>query len=437
MRSLVRLMVLAALLLTNGLLTTPARAQTTLTTGPCGEHGTLLSQAAQGTLPHGALYLICVPLSGWNGDLVVFAHGYTPTTALLDVQNLALPDGTYLPDTVLGLHYAFATTSYRQNGLTILEGVQDIRELVTAFPRLARQAPGHTYMTGVSEGGLITTLLLEQYPTEFSGGLAACGPIGKFRDQITYFGDFRVLFDYFFPGVLPRWTPQNIEIPTDVIVSWESVYVPRIRRALAANPVAATQLMSTSKAATDLLNPATVEVTTLNLLWYHVFATNDSLVKLGGNAFDNHDRWYWGSLNDWRLNANVARFTAAPKALANVVPYETSGNLTRPLVTLHTTSDEIIPFWHEVRYVTKVLLSGHSGVTPITIVRYGHCTFTATEVLASFGLLVLQVTGSRPTGIKQVVDVAQAQRDFAQAKHDVEQAQLREQRVQEHHQVGS
>ena len=26
-------------------------------------------------LPHGALSLICVPPAGWNGQLVVFAHG--------------------------------------------------------------------------------------------------------------------------------------------------------------------------------------------------------------------------------------------------------------------------------------------------------------------------------------------------------------------------
>jgi hypothetical protein len=34
----------------------------------------------------------------------------------------------------MGLGYAFATTTYRQNGLAILEGVDDIRELVAAFP---------------------------------------------------------------------------------------------------------------------------------------------------------------------------------------------------------------------------------------------------------------------------------------------------------------
>jgi hypothetical protein len=435
MRTCLRLLVLAALLVGCGLLVSPARAETTLTITPCGEQGTLLSQTAQGTLPSGALSLICVPLSGWNGDLVIYAHGYTSTTEPLAFQNLVLPDGSYLPDIVLGLHYAFATTSYRQNGLAILEGAQDIRELVKAFPSLSQQVPNHTYLTGVSEGGLITTLLIEQYSTEFSGGLAACGPIGSFRDQIDHFGNFRVLFDYFFPGVLPRWTMQNITIPADVSANWENVYVPRIKRALAANRLAAAQLISTSKAATDLLNSATIETTTLHLLWYNVFATNDGLAKLGGNAFDNHNRWYWGSSNDLRLNATVARFSASSQALANMMAYETSGNLTKPLDIMHTSGDEIIPFWQATGYVGKVLTSGHSGVTPIVIFRYGHCNFTASEVLATFGLLVLQVTGRQPAGIRQQVDVAQAQRNFIQAQHDVEQVQQLEKRVQAQHQV--
>jgi hypothetical protein len=34
----------------------------------------------QGVLPSGALSLICTPTDGWNGELIVFAHGYVPVT---------------------------------------------------------------------------------------------------------------------------------------------------------------------------------------------------------------------------------------------------------------------------------------------------------------------------------------------------------------------
>jgi len=45
-----------------------------------------------------------------------------------------------------------------------------------------------------------------------------CGPIGSFQQQIDYLGDARVLFDYFFPGVLgAAWTQSNITIPAELI----------------------------------------------------------------------------------------------------------------------------------------------------------------------------------------------------------------------------
>src|SRR4051812_8140617 len=66
--------------------TTPA--QPTPSVGPCGEQGALPTQVSQGTLPHGALYLICVPPTGWNGDMVVYAHGYTSVTEPLGFKIL-------------------------------------------------------------------------------------------------------------------------------------------------------------------------------------------------------------------------------------------------------------------------------------------------------------------------------------------------------------
>jgi pimeloyl-ACP methyl ester carboxylesterase len=134
---------------------------------------------------------MCLPASGWNGDLVVFAHGYIAFNQPLAFQNLTLPDGsTSLPTLVQSLGYAFATTSYRENGLAVLPGLDDIRELVTTF-RTDHGIPRHTYLVGASEGGLVTTLLVERSPQLFRGGLAACGPIGDFPQQINYIGDFR------------------------------------------------------------------------------------------------------------------------------------------------------------------------------------------------------------------------------------------------------
>ncbi|HKE55365.1 MAG TPA: hypothetical protein VKB46_01645 [Pyrinomonadaceae bacterium] len=344
--------------------------------GPCQD----------GVLPSGALSKICVPSSGWNGDLVVWAHGYTAFNQPLDFQNLTTPDGTNLPDLVQSLGFAFATTSYRQNGLAIIEGVDDIRELVAAFPAVAGTHARRTFATGASEGGIVTALLMERSPELFTGGLAACGPIGSFRGQLNYIGDFRVVFDYFFPGVIPG---SSITIPSDVIDNWDALYVPKITQALQANPSAARQLLKVTGAPTDPADSNTIAATTVGLLWYNVFGTNDGVSKLGGNPFDNHDRIYVGSSNDLRLNLMVKRFTASSVALNNVRQYETSGRLTRPMVTLHTTGDPIIPFAHELLYLGKLNIQPGGNLFPAPVSRYGHCAFTTQEVVNSFVLLLL------------------------------------------------
>ena len=408
MRHILRLLLLVMLLCGSGIVATPARAQTAITPGPCVE----------GTLPHGALSMFCVPSSGWNGDLVVWAHGYTAFNEPLDFQNLELPGGIYIPDLVQSLGFAFATTSYRTNGLAILEGMDDIRELVRRFPQVAGREPEHTYLTGASEGGIITTLLVEQYPEMFSGGLSACGPIGDFQAQINYVGDFRVLFDYFCPGVIPGGA---LSVPAEVIENWETVYVPAVKQALAANPLAAVQLIRTARAPIDRADLSTIETTTLGVLWYHTFATNDATEKLRGNPYFNTGRWYSGSANDLHLNLSVPRYEADHQALKQVERYQTSGKVTIPMVILHTTGDEIIPYWHELLYRPKVETSGNGKVTQIPIFRYGHCNFTAGEILLGFALLVWQVTGSEPENITQRPDVAEARRDLLRTQPSIEQ----------------
>jgi hypothetical protein len=350
-----------------------------------------------GALPHAALSRICIPASGWNGELVVWGHGYVAFNEPLGFYNLTLPGGASLPNLVQSLGYAFATTSYRQNGLTVVEGVEDVTNLVAAFTLAAGQAPGRTYMVGASEGGLITTLLLERHAGLFSGGLAGCGPVGDFLFHISYIGDFRVLFDYFFPGVLPG---SAISVPDELINGWELTYRPAVLAAIAARPGAAQQLIKTSGAAVNPTDPATLQTTIENVLWYAVFGTNDASTKLGGNPYGNKGRIYSGSLDDARLNLGVQRYTADPVALSNVTPYQTSGLVSKPLVLPHTTGDEQVPFAHELGYRAKVLGTGSAArVTQIPIAAYGHCNFTELQLLGSFALLVKQVTGAEPVAI--------------------------------------
>jgi hypothetical protein len=339
-----------------------------------------------GLLPGGARSLVCVPSAGWNGELVVFAHGYVAATRPLNFYNLTLADGTSLPALAQGLGYAFAATSYRKNGLAILEGVEDIRQLTSAFAA-SHGAPLKTHLTGVSEGGLVAVLASERSPELFTDALSACGPIGNFGAEIDYFGDLRVLFDYFFPGVVPG---SPIDIPPVVMANWDTVYVPAITAALAARPDRALALMRTAKAAYDPANPATIVNTTINALWYNVFATNDAAAALGGNPYGNRTRLYFGSSNDALLNRSVQRFSASAAARTALRAYQTTGNLSIPLVTLHTVADEVVPAWHELLYLFKVDPVARGRFIPLPVFRYGHCNFTAAEVAGALGVAVRQ-----------------------------------------------
>jgi len=336
----------------------------------------------------------------WNHDLVIYAHGYIapdqPIGIPEDQLRLPPPDDIYIPDLVTQLGYAFATTSYSVNGLAVREGVSDVVDLVNVF-RMKQPTLDQVYLAGASEGGLITTLAVEQYADVFDGGLALCGPIGDFTKQINYWGDFRVVFDYYFPGLMPG---AAISIPPTLMANWDAHYTTNILPAILnlANVVTVTQFLSVTQAAYVPTDTTTISETIYNVLWYNVFATNDGIVKLGGQPFDNQGRVYSGSNDDVALNAGVQRFTADAAALAEIqAHYQTSGRPLVPLVTQHTTLDPVVPYEQAQDYRVKVVAR---GMTPrhdeVRVDRYGHCNFQASEVLAAFSLLASRVANPPP-----------------------------------------
>ena len=74
--------------------------------------------------------------------------------------------------------------------------------------------------------------------------------------------------------------------------------------------------------------------------------------------------------------------------------YNPTGRITRPVLTLHTTGDPIVPVWHQALYTNKVL--ANNALSPYfskTIQRYGHCSFTLDETVTAFGTLVAMSGG--------------------------------------------
>jgi hypothetical protein len=353
-------------------------------------------------LTSGALYRVCVDPEKWSRDLVVFIPGYHDPASVP-----RLPDDlSATPASVLfsGLGYGFATTSFRATGLieadTWIGG--DLLELVATAKTLLSNTTGRTtryvYQTGGSQGGLGTVQAVERYPNTFSGGLAGCGPIGDYRRQIAYVADFRVVFDHFFANVIPDWPVwrQDPAAGSPGYVdpgSWQTAE--RSAAAALDDPANADrirQVLDVTRAPIDPGDPGSIKATALGGLWYSFRGTNDVIAKSGGMPFGNLDRLYSGSHDDAALNAGVERFqfTADATRLAQV---QTSARLRRPLVTMHTTGDPIVPVWHQSLYRSRLSLLGRFLHTPFTINRYGHCKFTDAEILAGFAVLVLKVSG--------------------------------------------
>jgi hypothetical protein len=191
-----------------------------------------------------------------------------------------------------------------------------------------------------------------------------------------------------------------VTIPSWLMQDWDEYYATTIQPEIEdpANAGRVDQLLNVTQAAYDPGDASTREETIRTLLWYNAFATNDGQDKLGGQPFDNWQRVYMGSDDDALLNSSVQRFRADQAALDEIeAHYQTTGHLTVPLVTLHTTGDPLVPYWHATRYRTKTISADNIALhEAFRAERYGHCNFTFSEVLTAFGRLIDMVDNPPP-----------------------------------------
>ena len=362
---------------------------------------------ASGTLPgSGALYLICVP-DGFDpatGSLVVYAHGSVPPSPTLALPNDQL-GGLPVAQIVTGtLGFAYATTSYRENGLVIVDATKDLQRLVAKFREIYGPLGGNVYAVGASEGGLIVTLATERHSQLFDGTLALCAPIGSFQREINYFDDFRLAFNVYFPA-LGALLGDPINVPQAVIAAFGTPSSPGpLALAIAAavtNPLNASSTNALLAAADIPLqlgvsDPLVIAEFIVRLLSYNILYTNQAQDVLGGQPYDNVAPTDYDSERPI-FGLTVPPYEADQPALSHLrAMYETAGRLKSPLVTLYNVEDPIVPSWHEELYQDKVAAAGATGflVAQIGSNTFGHCAFSLPEVLAAFGALSQAVNGA-------------------------------------------
>jgi pimeloyl-ACP methyl ester carboxylesterase len=346
----------------------------------------------EGEIGPGALYALYFPAE-WNGDLVLYAHGYTNPAAPLALPGWP-PNLNDLRDELMALGYGVAWSSYSENGYEVRDGVIRTRQLRGLFTSNFG-APDKTYVMGHSMGGLMSVMVAEKNPGLYAGALPMCGPIGGGAMEIDYVYHVRVLFDYFFPGVIPGnalEVPEGLDFGTDV--------APAVIDAVVADPEAAMEMAAVDQIDLPYSDFGELINSILNPIFFNIIGTEDFFDRMHHTFFENSATTYAGSSDDVALNAGVDRFEATPDARNYLEHwYQPRGNLEIPVLAIHTTMDPAVALVHESVYAAIVDAAGTSDLLVQRIIdRYGHCTFTTAEQLDAFQDLVSWVeTGVAPT----------------------------------------
>ncbi|MGH8862408.1 MAG: hypothetical protein ACRDVG_14465 [Jatrophihabitantaceae bacterium] len=140
----------------------------------------------QGVYHHAAFDLEVPPR--WNGQLVLWAHGYRGQGTVLTVD----PPAYGLRQTFESEGYAWAASSYYDNGYDVASGVLSEHDLARHVGDLLRHRPSRTYIVGVSMGGHVIARSLEQFPHFYAGALPMCGVLGDDR-LFDFFADYNLV----------------------------------------------------------------------------------------------------------------------------------------------------------------------------------------------------------------------------------------------------
>jgi pimeloyl-ACP methyl ester carboxylesterase len=361
----------------------------------------------EGDIGPGSTYEIDVP-AVWNGGLVLYAHGLVQAD-LPVVSPSELPEFAVIRTALLSSGFALAASSYSTNGWALADAVRRTHQLSGIFKSKV-SAPRRTFLMGASLGALVALKLAETQAGQYDGALALCGPVGGALPEVQYVGDGRVIFDHYFPGVLPG-TPFFVPPGTTFLspLDWggPSALFTNVVTALATNPAATIRWASAANLPFNSM--AELADSAIAFIGFSLRYTNDFIERVNGKLpYDNRDTAYVVDasadpvLNAYLsgvLNHNVARFDADPAALNYYDRnYSPSGRIGVPVLTLHNMRDPAIPFAHEGVFAAAVADAGRSNLlTQLPVDRWGHCAFSLAEVQGAFTTLVQWVeTGVKP-----------------------------------------
>lgn len=357
----------------------------------------------------GAGYRAEVP-DNWNGDLVMWAHGYRGEGLELTVDNG--PIRAHL----LSQGYAWASSSYAANSYNIRTGVDSTKALVDHVnDEFLPEEADLVYLMGASMGGHITAVSIEEHHRVYDGALPICGVMGDFE-----------LFDFFlgYNLVAQELALGENQFPITDEAEWFGTTVPAIKNEFAAVPGAFPFALSESgeqfKTAMQWMTGGPRPNYDEAFLFWHGFPTgtgfgnfffdlgtgDGSLANTDGRSvLDNRTDRYKLDLDptdqsraERDLNDAITRLTPDKGARGN--GERITGKIRDRVLSLHNLGDLFVPFSMQIDYARKVEDQGRSNRLVQRAIRgVGHCDFTEYELTTAFDDLVTWVeTGARPAG---------------------------------------
>ena len=384
-----------------------------------------------GALPNGTTWKADVP-ANWNGTLLLYSHGYLPT--FVGAPNL--PQNAPSPESAAALlaeGYALTGSSYAAAGWALNTAPQDQLDTLAATIGAIGRRPHRVLAVGTSMGGLVTAKLAEIGAGRIQGALPTCGIVGGGAALGNYQLDgAHAIATLLAPGRQIKLAGfanlgeafATTSALTAAVQQGQATPAGRARVALAAalyqvpssvpglapppsDPDAAElALYQSLQQALPFVTPGRFDIETAmggNPSWntgvdYRRLlaraadrGTVRALYRAAGLSLD-------ADLRTLTATADVAADPGAVRRIfATSVP---SGRVRMPVLSVHTTSDLLVPVQHEDAYRDAVTHAGRAGLLRQAFVaRQGHCSFTTAELVAAIHALDHRVATGRWDGV--------------------------------------
>lgn len=352
----------------------------------------IAAAVVQGQTDSGAYYRIVVP-DTWNGNLVIWNHGFTLSPAA------PLTDGDLGPLAKLQLleGYAVAASSYQQNGWAVFKSKVDLKDLMEIF-KARFGTPNEIIVTGASLGGIVTAAAIEEANLgNVTGAYALCGAVAGSRNWDGAV-DLRLIYDTVCANTPAAAIPGGAAglPPGSAITEEQMVWAVHACTGILSPPALRTAQQSANLAKILSVTQAP-ESFVITDMWFATFGLQNLTYdtgKLAGKIGAGNENVDYG---DVQVNAEVARVVpnaGAANRLGN--RYTPTGAVGQTkIVSLHTDKDGLVIVENESEYASVVPAA---NLTTAVVVEEepSHCGFTAAETVAGWESLRLWIAGGLP-----------------------------------------